>query len=184
MGGQGPAETGQRGLLDANLAEPHLPFGKMTAPLHLMGSDSPPSSKKAVWIWSPFLLRMGGSLFWILMPGSGVSVTTRAGVEGKQPHLRPPPEGRGLPSKPKPKSSCCGTTGLAASLQHQDTGSIPGPPYVKDLVGLDLIPGLGTTYAKGRQKKERKREKRKEGREGRREGGRKTKRSSHCGSVG
>ena len=24
-------------------------------------------------------------------------------------------------------SSCCGTTGLAVSLQHQDAGSIPSP---------------------------------------------------------
>lgn len=56
-------------------------------------------------------------------------------------------------------SSCCGTVGLLASLQHQDTSSIPGP--VRRVKGaspgcscvLDLIPCLGTPYATGWPKK-------------------------------
>ena len=65
-----------------------------------------------------------------------------------------------------------GETGLAASWEHWDTGSIPGlAQWVKDLhghsfsLGLDcgsfLIPGLGTPYAARRQKKKEKKEKKK-----------------------
>lgn len=34
------------------------------------------------------------------------------------------------------RSSCCGTTGSAAFLQHQDTGSIPSPD--SGLKGLSI----------------------------------------------
>ena len=48
----------------------------------------------------------------------------------------------------KKKSSCCGTTGLAVSLQCQDTGSIPGPaPWVKG--------SSRTPYASGKPKKKK-----------------------------
>ena len=54
-------------------------------------------------------------------------------------------------------SSYCSTMGLAASLEHWDAGSIPSPAQqVKDptvgvgyIHSLDLIPGLGTSYAMG-----------------------------------
>ena len=63
---------------------------------------------------------------------------------------------------PQPKSSCCGAKGSAASLQHQDTGSIPRwAEWVKDTgigqnCGSDLIPGLGMPYASEWPKKKKK----------------------------
>ena len=49
-------------------------------------------------------------------------------------------------------------TGLKASLQRQDAGSIPGPAqWVKGSnCGSDLIPGLGTLYGTGQPKKKKK----------------------------
>ena len=69
-------------------------------------------------------------------------------------------------SKENMGSSRCGAMGLAASLQCQDTGWIPGPAqWLKDLAlpqlgctcGSDLIPGSGTPMPwGGGAKKERK----------------------------
>ena len=64
-------------------------------------------------------------------------------------------------------SSCRGTTGSAASLQHWDPGSIPGPAqWVKDLVLLQLQrrsqlqlrsdPWPGNPICRGVAKKEKK----------------------------
>ena len=51
-------------------------------------------------------------------------------------------------------------TGLKASVQRQDAGSIPGPAqWVKGSnCGSDLIPGLGTLYGTGQPKKKKKKE--------------------------
>ena len=68
--------------------------------------------------------------------------------------------------KKKTWSSHCGTSRLAASWEHWDTGSIPDmAQWVKDPVcpgcGLghncvsDLIPGPGTPYAAGWPKKKK-----------------------------
>ena len=65
------------------------------------------------------------------------------------------------------RNSHCGVTGLEASLEGEDTGSIPSPAlWVKDLVWLQLQrataarmgplpPGRGTPYALGQPKKKR-----------------------------
>ena len=55
------------------------------------------------------------------------------------------------------KSSCCGTMGSAASLQHQDTGSIPNSvqlvkgssvvPVAYGNCSIDLILSPGTPFA-------------------------------------
>ena len=68
--------------------------------------------------------------------------------------------------KSRKRSSHCGAMGLAPSLQHRDVGSIPAwHGGLKDLgpscsvgynCGSDLIPGLGTPYAKGWPKKKKK----------------------------
>ena len=73
-------------------------------------------------------------------------------------------------------SSCCGARGGSGveSLQHQDPGSIPGwhsglkgirhccSCGVDHNCGWDPIPGPGTPYARGGQKRKREREKRTE----------------------
>ena len=58
-------------------------------------------------------------------------------------------------------SSCCGATGLAATLQHQDAGSIPGrAQWVQGSGITDLIPARwqmgtpgGTKWPKKKKKK-------------------------------
>ena len=58
------------------------------------------------------------------------------------------------------RSSRCGATGSAASLQHQDTSLTPGLVHGLKLqlghnYSSDLIPGLGTLYAAWLPKKKR-----------------------------
>ena len=54
----------------------------------------------------------------------------------------------------------CDATGSAASLEHWDTGSIPGPKEEDKsrTCGLDLIPGPGSD-PHGRQKRKKEKEK-------------------------
>ena len=68
----------------------------------------------------------------------------------------------------KSRSSHCGAVGLAASLQHRHACSIPSPTQwvkgsgVATAFGMghtrswDMIPGPGTPYAMGWQKREEK----------------------------
>lgn len=75
------------------------------------------------------------------------------------------------------RNSHCGVTGLEASLEGEDTGSIPSPAlWVKVLVWLQLQrataarmgplpPGRGTPYALGQPKKKREDKERKKEKE-------------------
>ena len=71
-------------------------------------------------------------------------------------------------------SSCCGATGLAASLEQWDSGSVPGPAQcVKDpllpqlwhscrsQLWLSSVSGPGTLYAEGQPKKKKKKKEKK-----------------------